>query len=70
MVGRRHFRSETGFTLIEVMVTMLILLVGLAGAVTLVNGANAATVRTKERDAATSLQRELTEYARRPVCPG
>lgn len=60
----RHLRCEAGFTLIEVMATMLILLVGLAGAVTLVNGANATTVRTKERETATSLQRELVEYAR------
>ena len=64
-MSRLHrLRSDTGFTLVEVMATMMILLVGLAGAVTLVNGANATTVRTKEREAATSLQRELIEHAR------
>lgn len=57
-------RSQHGFTLIEVMVTMLILLVGLAGAVTLIDGANAITVSTKQREAATNLQRELIEGAR------
>lgn len=56
--------TQSGFTLIEVMVTMLILLVGLAGAVTLIDGANAITLSTKQREAATNLQRELIEGAR------
>ncbi len=61
---RANLRSQHGFTLIEVMVTMIILLVGLAGAVTLINGANAITVKTKQREAATNVQRELIEAVR------
>lgn len=60
----RPCSNERGFTLVEVMMTMTILLVGLAGAVTLVNGANAITVETQQREAATNLQRELIEAAR------
>jgi len=61
---RAPIRSQSGFTLIEVTLTMLILLVGLGGAVTMINGANAITVKTKQREAATNLQREVTEAAR------
>jgi len=63
-MARARTASENGFTLVEVMVTMMILLVGMAGAVTLINGANATTVKTKQREAATNLQRELVENAR------
>jgi len=63
-MARANLRSQHGFTLIEVMVTMTILLVGLAGAVTLINGANAITVKTKQREAATNVQRELIEAVR------
>ena len=38
-------RDERGFTLIEVMVTMLILVVGIAGAIAMIDGANARTAR-------------------------
>jgi prepilin-type N-terminal cleavage/methylation domain-containing protein len=55
---------QAGFTLVEVMMTMLVLLVGMAGAVTMVNGSNAITAKTKQREAATNLQRELIEAAR------
>jgi prepilin-type N-terminal cleavage/methylation domain-containing protein len=63
-MARARTDSESGFTLVEVMVTMMVLLVGMAGAVTLINGANATTVKTKQREAATNLQRELIENAR------
>ena len=59
-----RLRLQDGFTLVEVTVTMLILLVGLGGAVTMINGANAITVKTKQREAATNLQREVVEGAR------
>jgi prepilin-type N-terminal cleavage/methylation domain-containing protein len=63
-MARARNGSQDGFTLVEVMVTMLVLLVGIAGAVTLIDGANAVTVKTKQREAATNLQRELIEGAR------
>ncbi len=63
-MARARNGSQEGFTLVEVMVTMLVLLVGIAGAVTLIDGANAVTVKTKQREAATNLQRELIEGAR------
>jgi prepilin-type N-terminal cleavage/methylation domain-containing protein len=63
-MARIRSGSQDGFTLVEVMVTMLVLLVGIAGAVTLIDGANAVTVKTKQREAATNLQRELIEGAR------
>lgn len=64
MTCARIRSEESGFTLIEVLMTILILLVGLAGAVTLTVGANAATARTKAREAGTNLNRELIEAAR------
>jgi prepilin-type N-terminal cleavage/methylation domain-containing protein len=57
-------REERGFTLIEVMVTMLVLVVGISGAVALIDGANARTLATKDREAGTALTREVIEAAR------
>ena len=57
-------RDDRGFTLIEVMVTMLILMVGIAGSIALIDGANARTLVTKEREAANGLSREVIEAAR------
>jgi len=59
-----RFSSERGFTLVEVLVTMLILTIGISGAIALIDGANARTVVTKEREAATALAREVLEHAR------
>lgn len=56
--------DERAFTLVEVMVTIFILLVGMAGALTLITGASATTLATQQRQAATSLARELVESAR------
>ena len=56
--------EESGFTLIELLVTMVILMVGIAGSVALVDGSNARTVVTKEREGGTALARELLESAR------
>ena len=61
---RRALADQSGFTLVEVMVAVLILLAGVLGALTLLDGANAATSRTKTREAATNLARELIESAR------
>ena len=57
-------RDERGFTLIEVMVAILILVVGFAGAFAMIDGANARTLDTKQREAATALSREVIEAAR------
>ena len=59
-----RLRSERGFTLIEVMVTMLILVVGIAGTLALIDGANARTVMTKQREAGNALSREVIEASR------
>lgn len=64
MPGHSPLRNERGFTLIEVMVTILILVVGIGGAVAMIDGANARTLITKERDAANALTREVIEAAR------
>src|SRR3989442_187779 len=55
--------DQDGFTLVEVLVATFILLVGLLGAVALLDGANATTVRTKTREAGTNLVREVLERA-------
>jgi prepilin-type N-terminal cleavage/methylation domain-containing protein len=57
-------RDDRGFTLIEVMVTIMILVVGIAGSIALIDGANARTLVTKEREAANALSREVVEAAR------
>ncbi len=59
-----QLRSTSGFTVIEVLVAMTVLLVGVAGALSLMNMANATTARTAAREAGTSLARELTESVR------
>lgn len=51
-------------TLVEIMVALVILLVGVLGAVTMINGANAATSQTKAREGATHLGRQILEVAR------
>jgi Tfp pilus assembly protein PilV len=60
----RALRSEGGFSLAEVMVSALVLLVGMMGTVAAVDGANARTVSTRAREGATSLHRELVERSR------
>jgi type II secretory pathway pseudopilin PulG len=57
-------RSEAGFTLIEVMVAATLLIVGVLGTLTLLNGANKATARTKAREAGVNLAREAIEAVR------
>jgi prepilin-type N-terminal cleavage/methylation domain-containing protein len=64
MPALQRVRDERGFTLIEVMVTMLILVVGISGAIALIDGANARTLATKDREAGNSLTREVIEAAR------
>ena len=56
--------GERGFTLIEVMVSMVVLLVGVLGTVQLFDGATAATGRTRDREGGTNLTREVIEATR------
>ena len=64
MLALSRVRDERGFTLIEVMVTMLILVVGIAGAIAMIDGANARTLANKEREAGNAVTREVIEAAR------
>jgi|Tabmets5t2r1_1033131.scaffolds.fasta_scaffold03622_3 prepilin-type N-terminal cleavage/methylation domain-containing protein len=56
--------SQRGFSLIEVLVAITVLLVGVLGVVALVDGANAITVRTKAREGATNVSRSIIEVGR------
>ena len=60
----RLISDQQGFTIIEVMVAAAILVTGLLGTVALIDRANASTVRTQAREAATVLAREIVEDAR------
>jgi len=60
----RAARSQAGFTIIEVMIAMVILLVGLGGTLTLLDQSQRTTSATKARDGAVALSRELVEAAR------
>ena len=64
MQRRPTLRSQEGFTIVEVMVAAFVLLVGLAGTVTMINQANATTTSNKAREQGVNLQRELVEAAR------
>ena len=64
MSRRLHASEEHGFTLIEVLVAVAILLVGVLGVVTLVDGANAVTSKTKAREGGTNVARSIIEVSR------
>jgi prepilin-type N-terminal cleavage/methylation domain-containing protein len=64
MVSRAHPSSQSGFTLVEVLVAMMILLVGVLGVVTMVDGANAVTSKTKAREGGTAIARSIIEVSR------
>jgi type IV pilus assembly protein PilV len=55
---------EDGFTIIEVMVAMFILLVGVLGTLTLIQGSLSSTARTNAREQGTNLARDLVERTR------
>lgn len=59
-----HAMRERGYTLVEVLVAMVVLVVGMLGTVKLVDSANATTAATKAREGATNLAREVVENAR------
>jgi prepilin-type N-terminal cleavage/methylation domain-containing protein len=64
MAARARPSCQAGFTLVEVMVAMLILLVGVLGVVTMVDGANAVTSKTKAREGGNALVRSVIEVSR------
>jgi prepilin-type N-terminal cleavage/methylation domain-containing protein len=57
-------RDQRGFTLVEVMVAIFILLVGVLGIVAMVDGANAVTSKTKAREGGTNIARSVIEISR------
>lgn len=59
-----HGHSERGFTIIEVMVAVFVLLLGVLGVATMMDTANAITDNTKAREGASALSRQLLEDAR------
>ncbi len=61
---RRTMSDERGYTLVELMVASFVIVVGMAGAFTLLNGANRTSVTNNARMGATNLARELLEDAR------
>lgn len=60
----RRAAGQAGFTIVEVMVAAVVLIVGLFGVVALLDGSTTATATANQRVAATNLTRELLETAR------
>src|SRR5262245_51532971 len=56
--------GSAGFTLIEVLVAIALLLIGVLGVVSLVDGANAVTSKTKAREGGTNVARSIIEVSR------
>jgi prepilin-type N-terminal cleavage/methylation domain-containing protein len=63
-MARARIGSQRGFTLVEVMVAISVLMIGVLGTVTMVDGANSLTSRNKSRQGATALGRSVLEIAR------
>lgn len=65
MTQHRHMlrAGERGFTIVEVLVAALILVVGVTGTLTMVNTANEQSVVDQGREAGTNLARDLIEAA-------
>jgi prepilin-type N-terminal cleavage/methylation domain-containing protein len=61
---RRAFSDQRGFTIVEVLVASAVLLIGLLGAVTMIDGANATNTTNKAREQGINLARELIEAGR------
>src|SRR3954467_9432791 len=57
-------KPEAGFTIIEVLVAIFILLIGVLATTTLLNTANAETARHQARNGATNLVRDIIEASR------
>src|SRR3954470_5862044 len=59
-----RLRDDSGFTILEVMVAAVVLLVGLLGTFAVIDTAHSTITTTKAREQGTSLQRELIEAVR------
>jgi prepilin-type N-terminal cleavage/methylation domain-containing protein len=68
--AKRTISRQDGYTLVELLVAATVLLVGVLGAVKMIDGANARGLSTRAREGATNLQRELAERARSISYPG
>ena len=62
--GAPTLSDERGYTLVELLVAAFVLVVGMAGAFALLNGANVTTVSNNARMGGTNLAREVLEDAR------
>jgi type IV pilus assembly protein PilV len=62
--GRRRPAGQAGFTIVEVMIAMLVLVVGLLGVASMLSAASRTTASNKAREQAVALSRELVEAAR------
>ncbi|HVE67270.1 MAG TPA: prepilin-type N-terminal cleavage/methylation domain-containing protein [Solirubrobacteraceae bacterium] len=56
--------DQSGFSLVELLVATLILLIGVAGTIAMLDGANARTIDNRAREAGTGLAREVVERTR------
>ncbi len=56
--------GEAGFTIVEVLIAMLVLIIGVLGTFTMIDGGMASTARTTARDQGTNLARDLVERSR------
>ena len=61
---RTRIADERGMTLVEVMAAMVILVIGVLGTLTLIEGSLASTSHTTSREQATNLARDLIERSR------
>lgn len=61
---RRRLRAQRGFTLLELVAASAVLLVGVLGTMTMVDGASRTTQKNAAREAATTLSRELVDVLR------
>jgi type II secretory pathway pseudopilin PulG len=60
----RRVAAEDGFTIVEVVVAIIVLVVGLLGALVLINSANATTAANKARTGGVNLAREVADASR------
>jgi type II secretory pathway pseudopilin PulG len=66
----RRLDCEAGFTIVEAMVAMVILIVAVLGTLTMLTGGLASTQRTTARVQATNLARDLVERSRQVAYTG
>lgn len=64
LLRRGLSQGDSGFTLVELLVAVFVLLVGALGAVAMMDGANTATASARDRVSANNLAREVIEAAR------